>query len=138
MPASREAARNVTTSRSGVPSAIAYMAVFRGIREIRDLAAALISGAIQVVRLPCFHELHCRTLRRDVALGRAEKFVANHEFLNRSGAQERRKVVRVEVPLFVGAAVGGLLVKSHGIRESRLKQIVVTNGDAPQDVAQEI
>jgi len=51
-------------------------------------------------------------LRRNVALGSAEKFVTDHEFLNRSRAQERRKVVRMQVPLFVGArrrwASGGI------------------------------
>src|SRR5216683_2226364 len=44
----------------------------------------------------------------------------------------------MQVPLIVSAAVGGLLVESHGIGESGLKQIVVTNGDAAQDVAEEI
>src|SRR5260370_1198105 len=44
----------------------------------------------------------------------------------------------MQVPFIVGAAVGGLLVESHGIGESGLKQIVVTNSDAAQDVAEEI
>jgi hypothetical protein len=55
MSPSREAARNVTMSRSRVPSAIAYMAVFRGVWENRDLAVAPIRRAIEIVRLPCLH-----------------------------------------------------------------------------------
>src|SRR5258708_19720650 len=77
-------------------------------------------------------------LRRNVALGRAEKFVTDHEFLNRSRAQERRKVVRMQVPLFITSPVGRLLVESHGIGERGLKQVVVTNADAPHDVAQAV
>ena len=45
--------------------------------------------------------------------------------------------MRVQVPFFVAAPVRGLLVESHGIRERRLKQIVIANSDAPQDVAEE-
>src|SRR5260370_41110522 len=44
----------------------------------------------------------------------------------------------MQVPLIVSAAVGGLLVESHGIGKSGLKQIVVTNGDAAQDVSEKI
>src|SRR5260370_34763213 len=77
-------------------------------------------------------------LRRNVALGSAEKFVTDHKLLNRGGTQEGRKVVRVEVPLVVGAAIGGLLVETHGVRESSLEQIIVANGDAAHDVAEEI
>ena len=98
----------------------------------------MIRVSIQIVCLTGLDEVHRGALWRDVALGGAEKFVANHEFLNRCGAQERRKVVRVQVPFFIGAAVSGFLVESHRIRESSLKQIVVTNGDATHDVAQEI
>src|SRR5258708_24026695 len=76
-------------------------------------------------------------LRRNVALGRAEKFVTDHEFLNRSRAQERRKVVRMQVPLFITSPVGRLLVESYGIGERGLKQFVVTNGDAALVVSQE-
>src|SRR2546422_11132119 len=114
------------------------MAAFCGFLGNSAPAIALIRGSIQVVGLPGFHELHRRALRRDVALGRAEKFVTDHKLLNRGGTQERRKVVRVEVPLVVNAAVGGLLVETHGIRESSLEQIVVANVNAAHDVAQKL
>src|SRR5229473_2142507 len=44
----------------------------------------------------------------------------------------------MEVPLIIGAAIGGLLVETHGVRESSLEQIIVANGDAAHDVAEEI
>src|SRR5260370_34861441 len=93
---------------------------------------------VEIMNLARIAEAICRRFRRQVSLRAAQKLVADHEFLNFGGAQERRKVVRVQVPLFVIAPIGGLLVESHGIRESGLKQIVITNGDAAQDIGEEI
>src|SRR5258706_390890 len=95
-------------------------------------------GTIKIVKVARFAKAIRRALRRNVALGGAEQFVTYHEFLNRGAAEQRRKVVRVQMPFFVGAAVGGLLVESHRVWERRLEQIVITNRDAPQDVAEEI
>src|SRR5260370_17373397 len=86
---------------------------------------------VHVVRLCCFDEVKCSTLRRKVPLRGAEKFVTHHEFLNRGGAQERRKVVRMQVPLLVGSAVIRLLVESHRIGATRLQQIVVPTVTSP-------
>src|SRR5258708_38933153 len=94
-------------------------------------------GRVKIMSSARLEEAIRGVLRRNVALGRAEKFVTDHEFLNRSRAQERRKVVRMQVPLFIASPVGRLLVESHGIGERGLKQVVVTNGDAAHDAAQE-
>src|SRR6266403_589936 len=80
-------------------------------------------GTIKIVKVARFAKAIRRALRRNVALG---------------GAEQVRQVVRVQMPFFVGAAVRGLLVESHRVRERRLEQIVVANGDAAQDVAEEI
>src|SRR5712691_7968964 len=82
-------------------------------------------GSIKIVNLARFDNPVRGALRRNVALRRAEKFVADHEFLNRRGAQQRREIMGVEVALFVSAAVGRFLVKSHGIGEGGLEQIVI-------------
>src|SRR5260370_28403076 len=94
--------------------------------------------AVKIMNFACLYKSVRSALRGNVALGSAEKFVNDHKLLNRGGTQEGRKVVRVEVPLVVGAAIGGLLVETHGVRESSLEQIIVANGDAAHDVAEEI
>src|SRR5215472_2101878 len=76
-------------------------------------------------------------LGSDVALRRSEKFVADHELANGGGPQERREIVRVQVPGFVKLAVRRPLVESHRIRECCFEQIVVTNGDAAEDITEE-
>ena len=70
-----------------MPSVIAYIAVFSGIYEHRDLVAALIRGAVKVVNFARLKETIRRVLRRNIALGSGEKLVTDHEFLNRSRAQ---------------------------------------------------
>ena len=70
-----------------MPSVIAYIAVFSGIYEHRDLVAALIRSAVKIVNLARLKETIRRVLRRNIALGSREKLVTDHEFLNRSGAQ---------------------------------------------------
>jgi len=77
-------------------------------------------------------------LRREVALRRSQKFVADHEFSHGGRAQKRREIVRVDMPGFERLPVGRSLMKTHGIRKSRFKKIFVTNGDAAKDVAKEI
>ena len=67
-----------------------------------------------------------------------EEFVANHEFANGGGTQQRGKIVRVEMPGFVRLAVSWPLMKTHGIGKSSFKKIVVANGDAAKDVAEKI
>src|SRR5260370_33700866 len=95
-------------------------------------------SSVKIMNFTCLDKPVRSALRRNVALGSAEKFVNDHKLLNRGGTQEGRKIVRMEVPLVVGAAIGGLLVETHGVRESSLEQIIVANGDAAQDVAEEI
>src|SRR5713226_10387726 len=95
-------------------------------------------GPIKIVNVARFAKAIRGVLRRNIPLRSAKQFVTYHEFLNCGGAQKRRKVVRVQMPLVVRLAVGGLLVESHGVWESCLEQIVVTNGDAAHDVAQEV
>lgn len=74
----------------------------------------------------------------EVALRSGEQFVADHELANNRRAQERREIVGVQVPGFVNLAVGRLLMEAHGIRECCFEQIVITNGDAAEDIAEEI
>ena len=42
----------------------------------------------------------------------------------------------MEVPLRVGLAIGGALMKSLSVRESDLKQVIVTCGHALEDVSE--
>src|SRR6266700_7332320 len=93
---------------------------------------------VQVMNLGAVAEAICGGFRREVSLRTAQEFVSDHEFLNGCGTQQRGKIVCMQVPLFVDAAIGGLLVETHGIRKSSLKQIVVTNRDAFHDVAEQV
>src|SRR2546430_2923947 len=67
----------------------------------------------------------------EVALRRSEQFVANHELSDGGGTQERREIVGGEMPSFMGVPLGRRLGGAHGIKESRFKPIIVTNGGAP-------
>src|SRR5215472_5269973 len=93
---------------------------------------------IQVMGFADFAESDGGRFGSQVALRGGQEFVADHELANGGGAQERRKIVRVQVPGLVELAVGWALMETHGIGKSRFKQIVVTNGDAAKDVAEKI
>lgn len=77
-------------------------------------------------------------LGAEVALRSGEEFVPDHEFANGGGTQERRKIMRVQMPGLVRLVIGWLLMEAHGIRKRGFKQIVVTNGDLAKDAAEEI
>src|SRR2546423_11122019 len=78
------------------------------------------------------------TFWRNVSLRPAKHFVADHEFLHCSGAQQRRKIVRVEVPFRMRAVVGGSLMKAHRIWKECLKQIIVTRGDSAKNIRKKL
>src|SRR5690348_3928156 len=84
-----------------------------------------------------FAETIGRVLRSNIALRHSEHFEADHKFLDGCGAQERREIVRVQMPFGMRRAVGGALVKTHRIGKGNLKQIVVANGDAAENVAKQ-
>src|SRR5207302_10651514 len=86
---------------------------------------------VKVMDLAGFEEACSCGFRSEVALRRSEQFVANHELSDGGGTQERREIVRVKMPSFMGLAVGRRLVEAHGIRESCFKQSIVTKCDAP-------
>ena len=77
-----------------------------------------------------FAEAFCGVFGGDVALGHAEHFKADHELADCCGAQQGRIEVGVEVPFWVGCAVGGRLVEAHGVREAGLEEVVEADGDA--------
>src|SRR5580704_6529684 len=70
----------------------------------------------------------------NVALRCTQKFVAHHEFPHHRRTQQRRIEMRVKMPLGMSFAVGGTLVKSHGIGKRSLEQVIVTRRDTMQDV----
>src|SRR2546421_3481093 len=94
------------------------------------------SPRIQVMGFAHFAEAGGGRFGREVAVRRGEELVADHKFANSGRAQQRREVMRVQVPAFMGLTVGRPLMKTHRIRKSGLEQIVVPNGGAPKDVAE--
>ncbi len=44
----------------------------------------------------------------------------------------------MQMPRFMGMAIGRALMEAHGIWKSGFEQIVVTNGDAAEDIAEKI
>ncbi len=69
-----------------------------------------------------------------VALGSAEQFEADHEFSYARGTQERREKMRVQMPLVMRLAIRGSLMKTHGVRERRIEQAVITGNKLLQYV----
>ena len=64
------------------------------------------SPVLHVVDLGLLADAGGRGLGRQVALGHGHHLVADHEFLDRPGAQQRRIVVDVEMPVRMAAAIG--------------------------------
>jgi hypothetical protein len=51
----------------------------------------------EIVRFRQISQAFGSSFRRDVTLGTGEKFVSDHEFLDRGGAKERREVVGMKM-----------------------------------------
>src|SRR5580692_6227844 len=96
------------------------------------------SGLIEKMNVAQAPQMGRSALRGDIALGRSEHFVSHHEFLHGSRTQQRRKIVRVEMPLRMLLSVGRLLVEAHRVRKRRGEQIVVTYRQAAQYASQVI
>ena len=62
---------------------------------------------------------------REIALRRSQHLEADHEFLHRRRAQQRRIKVRVHLPFGVHGAAGRLLVEAHRIGKGYVEQPVV-------------
>src|ERR1700694_3511950 len=76
--------------------------------------------------------------RSQVPLRRPQHLVSNHEFRDGCRAQQRRIIVRVNVPLRVGLAVGGTLMEPHAVWKRHLEQIVVTDAEPVKNLRQGI
>src|SRR5690349_11399719 len=103
-----------------------------------DRSPTLGCRAVEVIGFAGFGKAGGGGLGGEVALRRSKELVADHEFANSGGAQQRRTIMRVQVPGFMRLPVGRPLMEAHGIRKSRFEEIVVANGDAAKDVAEKI
>ena len=95
--------------------------------------AKLCSSSIKKMNFVDTAQMRRGALRGNIPLRTAEHFVSNHELLHGGGAQKRRKIVRVKMPLRMGLAIRRLLVESHRIRKRSGEQIVVADGQTPHD-----
>ncbi len=94
------------------------------------------SGTVEVVELGEIAEAGGGGFGGDVALRHGKQFVADHEFLHGGGAEKRRKVVRVEMPLGMRLGIGGRLMEAHGVWKGSFEEIVVADGDAAKNVGE--
>ena len=64
---------------------------------------------------------------REIALGFGQQFVADHEFLDRGGAQQRGIEMRMQLPGIMRPGCEGRSMPTHRIGKGGFKEIVVTD-----------
>src|ERR1700681_3650698 len=69
-----------------------------------------------------------RGLCGDISLRRSQHFEPDHKFPNRRGAQQRRIKVRVQMPFRMLLAIGGALVKTHGVGKWSIEDAIIATG----------
>src|SRR5216684_7417715 len=76
--------------------------------------------------------------RQNIPLRHAKHLVSHHELAHRGRAEQRRKEVRMEMPLRMLFFVGRLLVEAYRVRETHSEQLVVAFREAVKNVRQTI
>src|SRR5215469_14420563 len=116
--------------------------LFRGPTRVpgrnRSLRLPPAFSAIQVMNFACFKQARGGRFGSEVPLRRGEQFVSDHELSNGGGTEQRREIVCVQMPCFVGLAVSRALMETHRIRKRGLKKVVVTGGDLAKNGSQEL
>jgi hypothetical protein len=79
----------------------------------------------------------CRgELRGDIPLRHGEHLITHHELLYGRGAQQRRVEMKMEMPFRMVAAVGRLLVDTHGVGKTGKEKVIVAGADPFERIGQ--